>query len=46
MEYHALVVVFEKAANVKLLSAANYSWRFMCIFLYKYYYYFFKWVFF
>ena len=29
MKYHALYVIFEKAANLKLSSAANYRWRFM-----------------
>ena len=29
MKYHALFVIFERAAKFKLLSAANYRWRFM-----------------
>ena len=29
MKYHALFVIYEKAANLKLLSAANYMWCFM-----------------
>ena len=28
MKYHGLFVIFEKAANLKLLSAANCRWRF------------------
>ena len=28
MKYHALFVIFEKAENLKLSSAANYRWRF------------------
>ena len=47
MKYHALFVIFEKAANLKLSSAANYRWHFMgkiefkhskdqCIFLQKF----------
>ena len=28
MKYHALFVIFEKAANFYLSSAANYRWRF------------------
>ena len=28
-KYHALFVIFEKAANLKLSSAATYRWRFM-----------------
>ena len=28
MKYHALFVIFEKQRNLKLLSAANYRWRF------------------
>ena len=29
VKYHALFVTFEKAANMKLSSAAYYRWRFM-----------------
>ena len=29
MKYYALFVIFEKAAKLKLSSAANYKWRFM-----------------
>ena len=29
MKYNALFVIFEKVANLKLSSAANYRWRFM-----------------
>ena len=29
MKYHPLFVIFEKAAKLKLSSAANYRWRFM-----------------
>ena len=28
MKYHAIFVIHEKTANLKLLSAANYRWRF------------------
>ena len=28
MKYHALFVIFEKAAQLKLSSAANYRWSF------------------
>ena len=28
VKYHALFVIFEKAAKFKLSSAANYRWRF------------------
>ena len=28
MKHHALFVIFEKAAKLKLSSAANYRWRF------------------
>ena len=28
MKYHALLVITEKAENLKLSSAANYRWRF------------------
>ena len=29
MKYHALFVIFEKGAKLKLASAANCRWRFM-----------------
>ena len=29
MKYHASFEIFEKAANLKLSSAANYRWRFI-----------------
>ena len=29
MEYLALIVIFEKHQSLKLMSAANYRWRFM-----------------
>ena len=29
MKYHALLVIFEKSANLKLSSVANNRWRFM-----------------
>ena len=28
MKYHALLVIFEKRQNLKLLSVANYRWHF------------------
>ena len=28
MSYHALFVIFEKEAKIKLSSAANFKWRF------------------
>ena len=28
MKYHSFFVIFEKVANLKLSSAANYRWRF------------------
>ena len=29
MKYHALFVIFDQQQNLKSLSAANYTWRFM-----------------
>ena len=29
MKYHALFIIFEKAAQFELSSAANFRWRFM-----------------
>ena len=29
MKYHALLVIFEKGQNLKLLSAAKHRWRVM-----------------